>query len=79
MSPAAAIAVDAPAAVAAKATYALEELTRVSAASAPVSYPSAALPASEAAWRLFWGRTSRRRGRATTGWSTSATGPPTSS
>jgi hypothetical protein len=55
VSPAAAIAVDAPAAVAAKATYALEELTRVSAASAPVSYPSAALPASEAAWRLFSG------------------------
>jgi hypothetical protein len=52
---AAAIAVDAPAAVAAKATYALQELARISSASAPVSYPSAALPASEAAWRLFAG------------------------
>ena len=79
LSPAAAIAVDAPAAVAAKATYALEELTRVSAASAPVSYPSAALPASEAAWRLFAGEDVAAPRRATTGWSTSATGPPTSS
>ena len=55
MTPAAAIAVDAPAAVAAKATYALEELTRICAASAAVSYPSAGLAASEAAWRLFAG------------------------
>ena len=55
MTPAATIAVDAPAAVAAKATYALEELTRICAASAAVSYPSAGLAASEAAWRLFAG------------------------
>jgi len=55
VTPAAAIAVDAPAAVAAKATYALEELTRICAASAAVSYPSAGLAASEAAWRLFAG------------------------
>ena len=55
VTPAAAIAVDAPAAVAAKATYALEELTRICAASAAAAYPSAALPASEAAWRLFAG------------------------
>ena len=55
MTPAAAIAVDAPAAVAAKATYALEELARICAATAAVSYPSPALPASEAAWRLFAG------------------------
>ena len=56
MSPAA-IAVDAPEAVAAKARYALEELARIcGGASTPLSYPSAALPASEAAWRLFAGR-----------------------
>ena len=55
MTPAAAIAVDAPAAVAAKATYALEELARICAATAAVSYPSPALPASEAAWRVFAG------------------------
>jgi hypothetical protein len=56
VTPAAAIAVDAPAAVAAKATYALEELARISGgASAPLAYPSSALPASEAAWRLFAG------------------------
>ncbi len=51
----AAIAVDAPAAVAAKAAYALEELVRISAATAAVSYPSGPLPASETAWRLFSG------------------------
>jgi uncharacterized protein DUF7033 len=55
VTPAAAIAVDAPAAVAAKATYALEELARICAATDAVSYPSPALPASEAAWRLFAG------------------------
>ena len=56
MTPAATIAVDAPADVAAKARYALEELARIcGAASAPLSYPSPALPASEAAWRLFAG------------------------
>ena len=55
MTPASAIAVDAPAAVAAKATYALEELARICAATAAVSYPSPALPASEAAWRVFAG------------------------
>jgi len=59
VTPAAAIAVDAPAAVAAKATYALEELTRICAASAAVSYPSAGLAASEAAWRLFAGEDGR--------------------
>jgi len=52
---AAGIAVDAPGAVAAKATYALEELTRICGATAAVTYPSAALPASEAGWRLFAG------------------------
>jgi peptidoglycan/xylan/chitin deacetylase (PgdA/CDA1 family) len=52
---AAAIVVDAPAGVAAKARYALEELARMSGASAPVAYPSSVLPASEAAWRLFSG------------------------
>jgi Family of unknown function (DUF7033) len=53
----AAIAVDAPEAVAAKARYALEELARIcGGASTPLAYPSAALPASEAAWRLFAGR-----------------------
>ena len=79
MTPAATIAVDAPADVAAKAPYALEELARIcGGASAPLSYPSQALPASEAAWRLFSGRMSRRRGRATTAWSTSATASPTS-
>jgi hypothetical protein len=51
----AAIAVDAPAAVAGKATYALEELARIAGSSAPVAYPSSALPVSEAAWRLFAG------------------------
>ena len=52
MTPAATIAVDAPA----KARYALEELARIcGGASAPLSYPSQALPASEAAWRLFAG------------------------
>ena len=56
MTPAATIAVDAPADVAAKARYALEELARIcGGASAPLSYPSQALPASEAAWRLFAG------------------------
>ena len=55
MTPAAAIAVDAPAAVAAKATYALEELLRISGSSAAARYPSSSLPASEAAWRLFAG------------------------
>ena len=55
MTPAAAIAVDAPAAVAAKATYALEELARICASTAAVSYPSPALPSSEAAWRVFAG------------------------
>jgi hypothetical protein len=50
-----AIAVDAPAAVAAKATYALEELVRISGSAGRVSYPSSALAASEAAWRLFSG------------------------
>ena len=45
MTPAATIAVDAPADVAAKARYALEELARIcGGASAPLSYPSAALP-----------------------------------
>ena len=55
MSTAAAIAVDAPAAVAAKATYALEELARITGSASAVAYPSSALPASEAAWRLFAG------------------------
>ena len=55
MTPAAAIAVDAPAGVAAKATYALEELARIAGSNAPATYPSSALPASEAAWRLFAG------------------------
>ncbi len=55
MSAAAAIAVDAPAAVAAKATYALEELARITGSASAVAYPSSALPASEAAWRLFAG------------------------
>ncbi|MGH3075709.1 MAG: DUF7033 domain-containing protein, partial [Gaiellales bacterium] len=56
MTPAATIAVDAPADVASKARYALEELARIcGGASAPLSYPSQALPASEAAWRLFAG------------------------
>ncbi|HSD00792.1 MAG TPA: hypothetical protein VLB81_00360, partial [Gaiellales bacterium] len=55
MTPAAGIAVDAPAAVAAKATYALEELARIAGSNAPATYPSSALPASEAAWRLFAG------------------------
>ncbi len=50
-----AIAVDAPAAVAGKATYALEELARIVGSSAAATYPSSALPASEAAWRLFAG------------------------
>jgi hypothetical protein len=50
-----AIAVDAPAAIAGKATYALEELARICGSAAAVSYPSSALPASEAAWRLFAG------------------------
>jgi peptidoglycan/xylan/chitin deacetylase (PgdA/CDA1 family) len=54
---AAGIAVDAPAAVAGKATYALEELVRISGSSAGARYPSPALPASEAAWRLFAGET----------------------
>jgi len=50
-----AIAVDAPAAVAGKATYALEELARIVGSSAAATYPSSAVPASEAAWRLFAG------------------------
>ncbi len=50
-----AIAVDAPAAVAPKATYALEELARLAGSTAAVAYPSSELPASEAAWRLFSG------------------------
>jgi hypothetical protein len=65
VSPAATIVVDAPADVAAKARYALEELARIcGGASAPLSYPSPALPASEAAWRLFAGAddASPRRG-----------------
>jgi hypothetical protein len=55
VSTAAAIAVDAPAAVARKATYALEELARITGSVSAVAYPSTALPASEAAWRLFAG------------------------
>ena len=55
MTPAPGIAVDAPAAVAAKAAYALGELARITGSVAAVSYPSSALPASEAAWRLFAG------------------------
>jgi hypothetical protein len=50
-----AIAVDAPAAVAGKATYALEELARIAGSSVAATYPSSALPASEAAWRFFSG------------------------
>jgi hypothetical protein len=55
VTPAAGIAVDAPAAVAGKATYALEELARITGSAEAVAYPSSALPASEAAWRLFSG------------------------
>jgi len=55
VTPAPGIAVDAPAAVAGKATYALEELARIAGSSAAATYPSSALPASETAWRLFAG------------------------
>jgi len=52
----AAIAVTAPPAIAGKARYALEELLRAcGTVSEAVAYPSAELPASEAAWRLFAG------------------------
>jgi len=55
VTPATGIAVDAPAAVAGKATYALEELARIAGSSVATTYPSSALPASEAAWRFFSG------------------------
>ena len=77
MTPPAAIAVEAPAAVAAKATYALEELARICAASIPVAYPSAALQASDAAWRLFAGDDGPAPRAGDDGWSTSATASTT--
>jgi hypothetical protein len=55
VTPVPAIAVDAPAAVAGKAIYALEELARIAGSSVAATYPSSQLPGSEAAWRFFSG------------------------